>query len=135
MVFSRSLVVLGMIALAGCAPRQDPQPRITPEPVFNKFGGGSCVPGYIYVPGAVPEQARCVPAGECEEVILADGSQAVQCTPPGDDCVETYNADGSVIEECGNPDRPRDDDDPERRPDPQDPRDPGRDPTGAPNPQ
>ena len=89
--------------IAGCA-QQEEITMVAPEPVFDKFGGGSCEEGYIYVPGAAFEPSVCVPEDECEGIVNADGSE-VPCPPPP-------------------PGRDDDDDD--------DDSSSGRDPTGAP---
>ncbi|MEM6610173.1 MAG: hypothetical protein AAF689_16535 [Pseudomonadota bacterium] len=77
----------GIIAICGlmsaCASPSPDVVLIAPQPVFEKGGGGSCPPGFIYVPGAVPELAECIPEDECEELLTADGS-AIPCGPvPG----------------------------------------------------
>ncbi|MEM9427622.1 MAG: hypothetical protein AAGA06_13075 [Pseudomonadota bacterium] len=71
--------VIGL--LAACAQQEEP-PVIKPQPVYDKFGGsGSCVGGYIYVPGTVPELDECIPEDECDPVYAADGS-LIDCIPP-----------------------------------------------------
>ena len=44
------------LLLAGCAQQEEPAP-VRPEPMLDKFGGGTCTEGFIYVPGSVPERA------------------------------------------------------------------------------
>lgn len=75
------LVALAGIAglLAACA-QQEEMTMVSPEPVFDKYGGGSCEEGYIYIPGTAPQPPQCVPEDECEMVTVADGS--VICPPP-----------------------------------------------------
>ena len=36
-----------------------PETMVSPEPIFDKFGDGSCIEGYTYIPGTVP-------GGECD---------------------------------------------------------------------
>ena len=64
--------------LTACA--QTEAPTIHPEPTFDKFGGGSCTDGYIYVPGAAP-QNPCIPEDECEPVYDSAGN-IIDCLPP-----------------------------------------------------
>ncbi len=45
------------VVLAGCAQES----QISPEPVFDKFGGGSCTDGYIYTPGTANQPDECLP--------------------------------------------------------------------------
>ncbi|MXQ07586.1 hypothetical protein GQ651_06980 [Alphaproteobacteria bacterium GH1-50] len=66
--------------LAGCAQQEEPAP-VRPEPMFDKFGGGTCTEGYVYVPGSVPERAECVPDDECEPVYDSTGA-VIDCPPP-----------------------------------------------------
>ena len=77
----------GLIGIAGilAACASQPEPQIAPEPMFDKFGGGTCEEGYVYIPGTVPELAECVPEDECDPITLADGSVVWDCPPPGRD--------------------------------------------------
>ena len=70
--------VIGM--LAACAQQEEP-PVIKPQPVYNKFGEGSCEGEWIYVPGAAPQFDECVPPEDCDPVYAADGS-IIECPPP-----------------------------------------------------
>jgi hypothetical protein len=73
------LAATGVVALlAGCA--QQEEPMVRPQPVFDKFGGGSCEGEWIYVPGAAPEYAECVPPDECEPVYDTAGN-LIECVP------------------------------------------------------
>lgn len=109
------LTILGYVCiasvLAACAVQ--PVPMITPEPTFDKFGGGTCEDGYVYIPGTVPEFAECIPEDDCDLITLADGSVVWDCTPP------------PIRERDPDPDRDRD-------PGRDDSSTTGRDPTGAP---
>jgi hypothetical protein len=66
--------------LAACA-QEEPVTTVAPQPVFDKFGGGSCEEGFVYVPGAVPEEAKCEPE-DCVDYYDADGT-LIECPPPG----------------------------------------------------
>ena len=79
--------------IAGCA-QQEEMTMVTPEPVFDKYGGGSCEEGYVYEPGAAFEPSVCVPEDECEPTVNADGS-SVPCPPPGRDDWEDSDDDSS----------------------------------------
>lgn len=73
------LAATGVLALlAGCA--QQEEPMVRPQPVFDKFGGGSCEGDWIYVPGTAPEYAECVPPDECEPVYDSAGN-LIDCPP------------------------------------------------------
>ena len=77
----RICTALGVIGvLAACAQQEEP-PVIKPQPVYNKFGEGSCEGEWIYVPGTVPELDECVPPEDCEPVYASDGS-IIECPPP-----------------------------------------------------
>lgn len=67
--------VTGM--LAACAQQEEPT-IIKPQPVYNKFGEGSCEGEWVYVPGAAPQFDECVPPDECEPVYASDGS-LIEC--------------------------------------------------------
>ena len=54
---------------------------VTPEPTFDKFGEGSCVEGYIYVPGTAAQPPECIPPDECDE-LDSTMSAALPCPPP-----------------------------------------------------
>jgi len=70
------------VLLSACAQQETATaPPIGPEPMFDKYGGGTCEEGYSYVPGATPQQALCVPE-DCEATFNADGSPAIVCPPP-----------------------------------------------------
>ena len=66
--------------LAACA--SQPEPMISPEPTFDKFGGGACEEGFVYVPGTAPQPPECIPEDDCDPITLADGSVVLDCTPP-----------------------------------------------------
>lgn len=72
--------LLGATALvAACA--QQPEPMtINPEPMHDKFGGGSCVAGYTYVPGAGVESDQCIPDDECAP--STSSAAPTPCLPP-----------------------------------------------------
>ena len=70
--------VLGV--LGACA--SQPEPMIAPEPTFDKFGGGACEEGYVYVPGTAPQPPECIPEDDCDPITLADGSVVWDCPPP-----------------------------------------------------
>ena len=73
------LAAIGALALlAGCA--QQEEPMVRPQPVFDKYGGGSCEGEWIYVPGTVPEYDECVPPDECEPVYDTAGN-LIECLP------------------------------------------------------
>ncbi len=54
---------------------------IAPQPVYDKFGGGSCEGDYIYIPGAPPRIDQCIPEDECDPVYDSTG-QIIECLPP-----------------------------------------------------
>lgn len=64
--------------LAACA--QQEEPMIRPQPVFDKYGEGSCEGEWVYVPGTAPEYAECVPPDECEPVYDSAGN-LIECPP------------------------------------------------------
>lgn len=66
--------------LAACA--SQPEPMISPEPTFDKFGDGQCEEGYVYVPGTAPRPPECIPEDDCDPITLADGSVVWDCPPP-----------------------------------------------------
>ncbi len=72
--------LLGATALvAACA--QQPEPMtINPEPMHDKFGGGSCVAGYTYVPGAGMEADQCIPEDDCAP--STSTAAPTPCLPP-----------------------------------------------------
>ena len=72
------LSVAGM--LAACA--QQDEPGIRPQPIFDKFGGGACEDGWIYVPGTAPERAECVPPDECDDPVYDSAGNVIDCPPP-----------------------------------------------------
>ena len=77
--------------LAACAQQEEPV-MVRPQPVFDKFGGGSCEGEWIYIPGSVPEFAECVPPEECEPT--ASTITAVIPCPPYNQ-PRNPNSDGS----------------------------------------
>lgn len=87
------------VVLSACA-QQEEAPELRPQPVFDKFGGGSCEEGYVYVPGG-PYQGECIPPDECEEAQTASAA-ALPCPPPGgrgeedDDSTSGGNPTGSA---------------------------------------
>jgi hypothetical protein len=81
MTMIRLSALAGIAALLAACAQPEPPVRINPQPMFDKFGGGACEDGYIYVPGAVPEQALCIPEDECEPTYDANGS-LIPCPPP-----------------------------------------------------
>lgn len=66
--------------LAACA-QQEEMVMVEPQPMFDKYGGGSCEGDFIYIPGTVPEEAKCVPPDECEPVHDTAGT-IIDCPPP-----------------------------------------------------
>lgn len=84
--------------LAGCAQQEEPATMVPPQPVFDKYGGGSCEGNWVYVPGAVPELAECVPPDDCEYIIDSTG-QTFPCPPPNQRPIGTADAqsDGSAV--------------------------------------
>lgn len=73
-----AVCVLGL--LGACAQQEEPV-QVRPEPVFDKYGGGSCEEGYIYVPGTALRPPQCVPEDECEPVYNSAGT-IIDCPPP-----------------------------------------------------
>ena len=74
------LALSGVVAIvAGCA-QQEEAPVISPQPTYDKFGGGECTDGYIYVPGTAPEVDLCIPEDECDPVYDSTG-QIIDCPP------------------------------------------------------
>lgn len=81
------LNVAGFVGIAGvlAACASQPEPMISPEPTFDKFGSGACEEGYVYVPGTAPQPPECIPEDDCDPITLADGSVEWDCTPPPPD--------------------------------------------------
>ncbi len=74
------MATAGIVALlAGCA-QQEEHAMVAPEPTFDKYGNGSCDEGWIYVPGAAPENP-CIPEDECDPVYDSAGN-IIDCPPP-----------------------------------------------------
>lgn len=72
---------LGVVGLlAACGQQEEPQ-LVRPEPVYDKFGGGSCEGNWIYVPGTAPQPDQCVPPDECEPSYDTAGN-VIDCLPP-----------------------------------------------------
>ncbi len=66
--------------LAACAQQEEPT-MVAPQPVYDKFGGGSCEGDYIYIPGAPPQIDQCIPDDECEPYYNT-ATQQTECLPP-----------------------------------------------------
>lgn len=75
---SAVLAIAGL--LAACAQQEEPTGMVAPEPVFDKYGGGACSDGYVYVPGTAVQPPSCVPE-ECEGTLTSTAAQ-VPCPPP-----------------------------------------------------
>ena len=75
---SSTLVIAGM--LTACAQQEEPMTMVGMEPVFDKYGGGSCEEGYVYIPGTATTPPVCEPE-ECEESSTV-GAAAIPCPPP-----------------------------------------------------
>lgn len=73
--------LLAAAAFAAACAQEEQSFSVAPQPTFDKFGGGSCEEGYVYVPGTVPEESLCEPE-DCEPYYDADGS-LIECPPPG----------------------------------------------------
>ena len=73
---------LGLVlVVAACAqPAAVTAPMMGPEPLFNKFGEGSCEAGYTYVPGTAPQPPQCVP-DDCQISYDAAGAPNILCAP------------------------------------------------------
>ena len=73
------VAVMGMATLVvACAQQREPN-IIHPEPMHDKFGGGSCIAGYTYVPGTGVQQDTCIPDDECQSSSVAGAAD--QCLP------------------------------------------------------
>ena len=73
-----TIAIVGL--LSACAQQEEHLTMVSPQPVFDKYGEGSCEEGYIYVPGAA-QVPRCVPEDECiEETGLTAAN--IPCPPP-----------------------------------------------------
>ena len=73
-----TVAILGV--LAACAQQEEPMTMVAPEPVFDKYGTGSCDEGYVYVAGAA-QVPRCVPEDECIDSTQV-GAASIPCPPP-----------------------------------------------------
>jgi len=74
------IVCLGTMGLVSACGQVETPTAISPEPVFDKFGGGSCEDGYTYVPGTV-DQPQCVPDDGCIPTYDSAGAP-IDCLPP-----------------------------------------------------
>ena len=85
MSLTKFMATLGTAAiLTACA--QTETTMVRPEPVFDKYGSGSCQEGWIYTPGAAP-MSQCVPEDECLQPVQT--ASGIYCPPvyqrdPGD---------------------------------------------------
>ena len=78
MSLTRFMATLGVAAtLVACA-QTETTTMVRPEPVFDKFGNGSCEAGWIYTPGAAPEEL-CVPEDECVNPVQT--ASGIYCPP------------------------------------------------------
>ncbi|AZQ67735.1 hypothetical protein EF888_11675 [Silicimonas algicola] len=77
MSLTKFMATLGTAAiLTACA--QTETTMVRPEPVFDKYGNGSCQEGWIYTPGAAPQQL-CVPEDECLQPVQT--ASGIYCPP------------------------------------------------------
>lgn len=83
----RFFKLAGYVAIAGvlAACASQPEPMITPEPTFDKFGSGSCQEVCVCVPETAPQPPECIPEDDCDPITLADGSVEWDCQPPPPD--------------------------------------------------
>ncbi len=65
--------IAGVSMLAACSQQVEPT-VVSPEPVYNKFGDGSCRDGWVYVRGSTTERDDCLPPDECDPVFDAAGN-------------------------------------------------------------
>jgi hypothetical protein len=98
MKFKSFGAVIGVVGLLGACAQQEEPAMVAPEPIFNKYGEGACVDGYIYVVGAT-RVPQCIPEDECEPVYNSAGA-VTECLPPR----QTFGNDGSD-DSSGNPGR------------------------------
>ena len=77
----RFFAAAGVIGLLTACAQQEEPTMVAPEPMFDKYGGGSCEGDWIYVPGTVPEFGECVPPGDCNPVYDSAGN-VIDCRPP-----------------------------------------------------
>lgn len=79
---------VGVTSILTACSQPESLPMITPEPVFDKQGGGSCEEGYDYVPGTTAQPPVCIPDDGCTPVYDTAGN-VIDCPPPprrgGDD--------------------------------------------------
>ena len=60
----------GIAAMMAACSQPEPEIMITPEPVFDKHGGGSCEEGYDFVAGTSARNRQiCVPDDGCIPVL------------------------------------------------------------------
>ena len=88
MTIKSLMALVGAAALVAACAQQEEMTVVAPQPGFDKFGGGECEEGWIYVPGSVPELATCVPEDECEDPVFDTATGELICPPPidrGDD--------------------------------------------------
>ena len=73
-------------AVLGACAQQEEAPDIRPQPVYDKYGGGSCEDGYTYIPGTTVQPDECIPDDECEPGMTSPAA-GIPCPPPrrGDD--------------------------------------------------
>ena len=79
MKFIHLSAVVGIAGLLGAC--SQPETLVAPEPMFDKYGGGSCSEGYVYIPGTAQRPPECIPDDGCIPTVNADGS-VEECPPP-----------------------------------------------------
>ncbi len=78
-IFKLGTAVALSAMLAACAQQEEPRTMVSPEPVFDKYGGGSCEEGYIYQPGTAYQPPVC--EEDCDAAVDSTGAP-IPCPPP-----------------------------------------------------
>ena len=77
-------VAVAALVVSCTQPEPEP-PRISGQPIFDKFGGVIGCEGGVYIPGAPIDQQCEPPLDECEEQIPGTAA-VIPCPPPREDC-------------------------------------------------
>ena len=72
---------LGVTSIFAACSQPEAPSMVTPEPVFDKYGGGTCEEGYDFVAGTSAQPPVCIPDDGCEPVFDSAGN-VIDCPPP-----------------------------------------------------